>query len=191
MVKNLISLFIVVVAIAVVVVNFVSDKNEQKEIEQQVKEQTDAQQVVVNENENVSYAAPDFELTTLAGEVVRLSDYQGKKVILNFWATWCPPCKAEMPHMQKVYEEYKDQGVEILAVNLTNQDKGIEEITSFVKDNGLTFTIPLDEEGIVGQKYKAMTIPTSYMIDTEGYIVETIVGPMDENMMKTLIEKAS
>ena len=129
-------------------------------------------------------------MKTLDGETVRLSDYVGKKVILNFWATWCPSCKTEVPHMQKVYEEYKNQGVEILAVNVTNQDKGKEAVAQFVKEHGLTFEILLDEEGSVGSKYQILTLPTSYMIDTKGNIVETIVGPMDEALMKELIKKA-
>lgn len=130
--------------------------------------------------------APDFELNTLDGETIKLSDYRGKKVILNFWATWCPPCKAEMPHMQNFYEDYNDQGVEILAVNLTNMDKGEEEVQKFVDEYGLTFPIPMDEEGFAGTTYQAFTIPTSYILDENGVITKKIVGPMDENMMKDL-----
>lgn len=189
--KSIISIFIIVVAIAAVVINFTVNKkdeaNESKSVEVTKSEST---QKAEGKNADVQYAAPDFELTTLDGETVLLSDYQGKKVILNFWATWCPPCKAEMPHMQKFYEKYKDQGVEILAVNLTSQDKGVDKVKAFVEENGLTFPILLDEEGEVGQKYQIATIPTSYMIDTKGNIVQTIVGPMDEEMMESLISKA-
>lgn len=130
--------------------------------------------------------APDFELKTLGGETVKLSDYRGKRVILNFWATWCPPCKAEMPHMQNFYEQYNDQGVEILAVNLTSMDKGVEEVQKFVDEYGLTFTIPLDENGDVGTTYQAYTIPTSYILDENGVITKKVIGPMDEKMMKDL-----
>ncbi|GAM12964.1 redoxin domain-containing protein [Mesobacillus selenatarsenatis] len=130
--------------------------------------------------------APDFELNTLDGNTIKLSDYRGKKVILNFWATWCPPCKAEMPHMQNFYEEYNDQGVEILAVNLTNMDKGEDEVKKFVEEYGLTFTIPMDEDGNAGTTYQAFTIPTSYILDENGVITKKIVGPMDEKMMKEL-----
>jgi thiol-disulfide isomerase/thioredoxin len=130
--------------------------------------------------------APDFELTTLAGETVKLSDYKGKKVILNFWATWCPPCKAEMPHMQNFYEKNKGNDIEIVAVNLTNMDKGKTEIENFVKEYALTFDIPLDVEGTIGAQYQAFSIPTSYIIDSKGIISKKIVGPMDEDMIKTL-----
>ncbi|WP_342526032.1 redoxin domain-containing protein [Chryseomicrobium sp. FSL W7-1435] len=130
--------------------------------------------------------APDFTLTTLEGEEVRLSDYQGKKVILNFWATWCPPCKAEMPHMQNFHEAYADD-VAILAVNLTDKDSGLDKIQQFVEDYDLTFTIPLDENGDIGDTYEAITIPTSYILTTEGVVQHKIVGPMDEAMMEQLI----
>ncbi|KMY46293.1 hypothetical protein AC622_02010 [Bacillus sp. FJAT-27916] len=132
--------------------------------------------------------APDFELTTIDGELIKLSDYKGKKVILNFWATWCPPCKAEMPHMQNFYEEHQEDGVEIIAVNLTNIDHGKEGIKKFIQDYELTFAIPLDEEGLIGEQYQALTIPTSYIIDINGVITKKIVGPMDEGMMEGLIE---
>jgi peroxiredoxin len=130
--------------------------------------------------------APDFTLSTLEGEPVKLSDYKGKKVILNFWATWCPPCKAEMPHMQNFYEQNKDNGIEIVAVNLTNLDNGKNAIENFAKDNQLTFSIPLDEKGTIGMQYQAFTIPTSYIIDSTGVITKKIVGPMDESMMANL-----
>jgi peroxiredoxin len=130
--------------------------------------------------------APDFKLATLDGRSVKLSDYKGKKVILNFWATWCPPCKAEMPHMKNFYEHNKDKGIEILAVNLTNVDKGKDAVETFAKDYQLTFTIALDEEGTIGKQYQAFTIPTSYIIDSNGIISKKMIGPMDEEMMETL-----
>ncbi|MDS8877070.1 TlpA disulfide reductase family protein, partial [Streptococcus pneumoniae] len=91
--------------------------------------------------------APDFTLTDQNGDTVKLSDYRGKKVILNFWATWCPPCRAEMPHMQEFHENNTDGDVVILAVNLTAQDNGEEAIRSFIDEFGLTFSIPMDETG--------------------------------------------
>ncbi|MDS8854824.1 TlpA disulfide reductase family protein, partial [Streptococcus pneumoniae] len=78
--------------------------------------------------------APDFTLTDQNGDTVKLSDYRGKKVILNFWATWCPPCRAEMPHMQEFHENNTDGDVVILAVNLTAQDNGEEAIRSFIDE---------------------------------------------------------
>jgi peroxiredoxin len=132
--------------------------------------------------------APDFELTTLDGKAVRLSDYQGKKVILNFWATWCPPCRAEMPHMQKYFEEQaKRENVEILAVNLTTKDRGLDKVQSFAREYELTFPIPMDKKGEIGSTYQAATIPTSYILDADGRVQNKIVGPMNETMIEEMI----
>jgi len=131
--------------------------------------------------------AADFELETLAGEAISLSKMKGKKVILNFWATWCPPCKAEMPHMQEFYEKQNGDNIEILAVNLTTAEKNPEHISRFADDYELTFPILLDHTGEIGNLYRARTIPTSYIIDSNGIIRNKIVGPMDKKMMTELI----
>lgn len=133
--------------------------------------------------------APDFELTTLEGEEMRLSDYRGQAVILNFWATWCPPCRAEMPHMQTFYEKQQGNDVEVLAVNLTTEDRGMAEIEKFVEEFDLEFPIPMDIDGDIGALYQAFSIPTSYIIDREGRVLHKIVGPMDEEMMNEFIDE--
>nr|WP_263327189.1 redoxin domain-containing protein [Neobacillus sp. Marseille-Q6967] len=130
--------------------------------------------------------APDFQMKSIDGEELKLSELRGKKVILNFWATWCPPCKAEMPHMQDFYEE-QNKIVEILAVNLTTSEKNIKNIEKFIKDNHLTFPVLLDQEGEIEDRYQAITIPTSYVIDSHGIIRNKIIGPMDGEMMTELI----
>ena len=133
---------------------------------------------------------PDFELNTLAGETVRLSDLKGKKVVLNFWATWCPPCKAEMPHMENYYSKNAEKdNVEILSVNLTTgENRGVKAVQEFIDAYELTFTIPLDEQGIVGDTYQVYSIPTTFMLNTDGTISQKIVGPMDESIMEQLVE---
>ena len=151
---------------------------------------TDMAENPVNQGTGKGDAAPDFTLTTLDGKEVSLSDYKGKKVVLNFWTSWCPPCKAEMPHMQNYYEDMSEEAnVEILAVNLTNKDNGVDEVSSFVEDYGLTFPIPMDEEGQIGNAYKVIPIPTTYMIDTNGIIQNMIVGPMNEEMLIDSVDK--
>lgn len=127
--------------------------------------------------------APNFELTDQNGSVVQLSDYEGTKVVLNFWATWCPPCRAEMPHMQQFHED-EHQDVEILAVNLTAQDNGREAIDAFIDEFGLTFSIPMDETGSTAQNYQVRTVPTTYIINTRGEIAEKIFGPVDEQVLE-------
>ncbi|MEK4406597.1 redoxin domain-containing protein [Sporosarcina sp. FSL K6-6792] len=133
---------------------------------------------------------PDFELSTMSGDVVKLSDLKGKKVILNFWASWCGPCKAEMPHMQKYYKKYKDtDNVEIIAVNLTTEERrGLKGVEEFIKLYGLTFPIPLDKEGTVIDDYRIIPIPTTFMIGTDGKISQKIVGPMDEKALRSLVK---
>ncbi|RST77125.1 TlpA family protein disulfide reductase [Siminovitchia acidinfaciens] len=190
--KNFLSVAIIILAIAIVAVNLW--KPVEKEASKD-KSNTETEEVT-SEDENVpgvdlsqvkeGKLAPDFELATLSGETVKLSDYRGKKVILNFWATWCPPCRAEMPHMQSFYEKNKDKGIEIVAVNLTSMDNGKMQIDKFKKEYGLTFDILLDEDGDIGMQYQAFTIPTSYIIDTNGKIAQKIVGPMDEPTMESL-----
>ncbi|MFJ8262856.1 peroxiredoxin family protein [Rummeliibacillus sp. NPDC094406] len=200
MVKNWVSIIIIMGLITMVAMNVLGNEKKPIDWKETVKTAETAktakktETASTNEKEDttsqVEYVAPDFELKTLEGETVRLSDYIGKKVIINFWATWCPPCNEEVPHMQKVYEEYKNQGVEILAVNVTNKDKGKEAIAQFVKEHGLTFEVLLDEEGFVGSTYQVLTLPTTYIIDTEGNMVDIIEGPMNEAVMKKLINKA-
>lgn len=133
---------------------------------------------------------PDFELATLDGGTLKLSDLKGKKVVLNFWATWCPPCKAEMPHMQNYYRSSaEDDNVEIVAVNLTSEEnRGVKVVREFIDSYGLTFKIPLDETGVVGKEYQVFQIPTTYLLNTDGTISQIVKGPMDESTMKTLIE---
>jgi peroxiredoxin len=189
--KQNFALAIVALLIGIFLVNMFQDQQEKKakkEAAQLAKESmdlSDAKQGLTKGDR-----APDFALTTLDGEEVNLSDYQGKKVILNFWATWCPPCKAEMPHMEKYYEKNsKKENVEILAVNLTSQDDGKKAVEQFVDGYKLTFPILMDEKGDVGDQYRAFTIPTTYIIDTDGIIQHKILGPMNEDMMGKMIEQ--
>ncbi|WP_045523296.1 peroxiredoxin family protein [Neobacillus niacini] len=132
--------------------------------------------------------APDFQLKTLDGADVKLSDLRGKKIILNFWATWCPPCKAEIPHMQDFYVSRDKTKVEILAINLTTSEKNPGNVKKFVKDRNVAFPVLLDQDGDISAQYQAITIPTSYLIDSLGIVRKKIVGPMDKDMMNQLIK---
>ncbi|MGE6487654.1 redoxin domain-containing protein [Paenisporosarcina sp. NPDC076898] len=189
MTKKVFGLVILAALITIVIVTMVKNNIDQEKSIDNEQLGTELTGVAANEGLNKGDTPPDFELTTLEGKKVKLSDYQGKKVILNFWATWCPPCKAEMPHMQNYYEDFAEQeNVEILAVNLTSGDSA-EKVDDFVRDYGLTFPIPMDIEGSVGQTFEAITIPTSYMIDTKGRIQNKIVGPMDDQMIEDFVSK--
>ncbi|WP_033540936.1 redoxin domain-containing protein [Planococcus sp. CAU13] len=186
--KKTLGLLLVGALIAMLVLGIVQKDAEEKQATERLNAGSDVEFLPTDEGLAKGETAPDFELTTLEGETVRLSDYKGKKVILNLWATWCPPCRAEMPDMQKFYDEQaQEENVEILAVNLTTKDKGMDKINAFVEEFGLTFPIPMDVEGDIGDVYQAASIPTSYMIDTEGRVQNKIVGPMNEEMMEDFI----
>lgn len=129
--------------------------------------------------------APDFTLMNIQGEEVTLSDLRGKRVVLNFWATWCPPCEAEMPHMQKYYEKYaKEDNVEIIGVNLTYEREKVERVEQFLESYNITFPILLEPVWSVSKQYEIITIPTTFMIDTEGKIQKQIVGPLDLDALR-------
>ncbi len=135
------------------------------------------------------FLAPDFELNTLDGKKIKLSDLRGQAVLVNLWATWCPPCRAEMPTIQTVYEEYKDQGFIVLAVNMTYQDT-YANIAPFVEQYSLTFPILLDESGVIGSAYQLRSLPSSFFIDRSGIIREVIIGgPMAEALLRTRVEE--
>lgn len=127
--------------------------------------------------------APNFELTTLEGETVQLADLKGKKVVLNFWATWCPPCKEEMPEMERFYKQYQSE-VTVVAVNFTVSEKGVSHVKRFVQENGYSFPIFLDEKNKANSGYEVLSYPTSYFLDEEGRITDKIVGPMTYQVMK-------
>lgn len=132
----------------------------------------------------IGNTAADFTLTTLDGEQVNLSDYRGQRVLLNFWATWCPPCKAEMPHMEKFYQAYQGDGIVVLAVNLTHTEKSSAKVRSFVQDREITFPIALDSSGEVSEKYRVRAYPTSFIIDTSGVIRDIYQGAISYDTMK-------
>ena len=128
--------------------------------------------------------ALDFKLKDINGKEVSLSDFKGKNVLINFWATWCPPCKAEMPDLEKLYEENKNSDLVILAVNLS-EDK--ETIKSFMDKNNYNFHVLMDSNGDVAIKYDIASIPTSFFINKEGAIVQKKVGEMNLEEMRNYV----
>lgn len=123
--------------------------------------------------------APDFTLSQINHnndlESIQLSDLKGKGVMLNFWATFCKPCESEMPYMEELYADYKDKGIEILAVNLAESELSVNR---FIDKYDLSFPVPHDTKGVVSDLYKVGPIPTSYFINPEGEIVEKIEGAL-------------
>lgn len=143
----------------------------------------DEEAVIGLEEGNV---APDFELPLMDGGSARLSDFRGERVMLNFWASWCGPCRAEMPDMQKFYE---NEDIVILAVNLAGSESSPKNAPNFVEKYGLTFPILLDENTEVADLYSIQPIPTSFMIDSKGLIQNKSLGALSYELMIQEFEK--
>ncbi len=138
----------------------------------------------------IGQQAPDFELPLLGGQTAKLSDYRGRTVVLNFWATWCPPCQAEMPHMQQVHAEQENHGVTILGVNATSTEVSEPVVRAWVKEWGLAFPNVLDRQGEVGKTYRVNAYPATFVIDAQGTIRHKHPGPMNKEMLEQAIAKA-
>jgi cytochrome c biogenesis protein CcmG/thiol:disulfide interchange protein DsbE len=121
------------------------------------------------------------------GSQVTLSDLKGKVVLLNLWATWCPPCVRETPRLVRVYDKYRDQGFVILGINTTYQDDRAK-VAQFVRDHNVSYPVLLDMNDEFGQKYGARLLPTSYLVDRTGKIVMTKVGEVDEAQLEEQVQ---
>lgn len=134
------------------------------------------------------FTAPDFTLDLLGGGEVTLSELRGNPVVLNIWATWCGPCREEMPAIEKVYRSYKELGLTVIGLNVTSQDSE-QAVSDFVQELELTFPIALDRDGSVGNRYQLMGLPTTYFIDSQGVIQSVVVGgPMSETLIQSKVE---
>ncbi|MDH4227693.1 MAG: TlpA family protein disulfide reductase [Deltaproteobacteria bacterium] len=155
--KNLTPIIVAVVAVIVAaVVAFVfMGRDSYKEIEK-------------------SSSAIDFVLPDMDGKLRKLGDYKGKVVFLNFWATWCPPCKEEMPSMQVLYDNLKDKNFVIVAVS---SDTSADDVKKFIGENKLTFPVLLDPKGKIKEAYKTTGFPETFIIDQNGVVAEKVVGP--------------
>ncbi len=125
----------------------------------------------------VGNPAPDFTLPSLVGNPVRLSNYRGKVVFLNFWATWCPPCREEMPSMESLYQRLKGRDFEMLAVSIDT--KGVDLVQSFVATYALTFPVLLDPNKKIYRLYGLTGVPETFIIGKNGVIILRIIGPRD------------
>jgi len=138
----------------------------------------------------IDQAAPDFELTDLSGNAVRLSDYRGQTVVLNFWATWCRVCQAEMPHVEKFYQEHKDGNVVVLSVNATTQERNPGLVREYADKRELSFPIVLDDRGDVLGNYGVTAYPTTYVIDPSGSVKSRYLGAFSYESMKRAVRDA-
>jgi len=141
----------------------------------------------------VDELAPDFRLTDLDGKVVMLSDFRGKTVVLNFWASWCPPCREEMPEFQALWDERGSEGSDdlvVLAVNFLRDDT-VGAATSFIEGNDFTFPVIFDTtRGDVATRYGVRGLPATFFIDRNGIVRTTALGPVFGNLLETGVADA-
>jgi cytochrome c biogenesis protein CcmG/thiol:disulfide interchange protein DsbE len=135
------------------------------------------------------FSAPNFTLSSLSTETVDLNDLRGQPVLINFWASWCPPCKAEIPALNAVNQAYRDSGLVVLGVNATNQDS-VAQAQDFASNYAISYTVLLDLDGKVANLYQVNSLPTTYFIDRQGIIKDVILGgPLSEALLRIKIEQ--
>ena len=155
----------------------------------------DADSAQDEEDSDQTTRAYEFELTDQFGNTHKLEDYKGKVIFLNFWATWCGPCRNEMPEIQKLYEEYAAQGdsAEVAIIGVAGPGMGgegsKEEITAFMEENGYTYPVLMDETGEMFSYYGISAFPTTFMIDREGNVYGYVSGQLTEDIMRSIIEQ--
>ena len=129
-------------------------------------------------------AAPDFEVETFEGETLRLSDLEGQVVVLNFWASWCPPCRWEMPAFEEISREYRDRGVTFVGIAMSDT---LEDAKGFADQTGVTYPLALDTTNEVVRAYQVRSLPTTFFIDKEGRIQRRLTSAANEGMLKVFI----
>ncbi|MBN6888373.1 peroxiredoxin [Cytobacillus horneckiae] len=130
--------------------------------------------------------APDFVLVDMDGETHRLSDYKGQGVFLNFWGTWCKPCEKEMPYINNQYKQFKDQGVQTIAVNISESKLVVNK---FLERHDLDFPVVIDKDGQVKSAYGIGPLPATFLIDPEGKVVKYHTGTLTEPMVREFMEQ--
>lgn len=140
-------------------------------------------------NPQVGFSAPDFTLDSINGDAIKLSDLRGKVVVINLWASWCPPCRAEMPAIDAVYRQQRADGLVVLAVNTLFQDDEASA-RKFIQDLSLSFPIVFDRDGVMSRKYRLQAMPTTFFVGRDGVIRDIVFGgPMSEALVNSKIEK--
>lgn len=132
----------------------------------------------------VDLASPKLDLATLDGVPVSLTDYKGKVVLVNLWATWCPPCREEMPTLEKFYQKYKANGFELVAIN---QEESKEVVQPFVKEFSLSFPVWLDPDYLAQREFNTANLPSSYVIDRNGRVRLSWIGRISENRLEEYV----
>ena len=161
--------------------------------EESAAEQEDAGGAQEESGEIPVIPAPDFTLTDQYGETHTLSDYQGQTVFLNFWATWCGPCKMEMPDIQALYEDWDENAGDLVVLGVAGpnigQEGSAEDIAAFLEENGYTYPVVMDETGMLFYQYGISAYPTTFMIDTEGNVFGYVQGAVSREIMDDIIQQ--
>ena len=134
-----------------------------------------------------SAKAPDFNLKDQCGVTHSLENYKGKVIFLNFWATWCPPCKKEMPDVESIYKEYGENKKDVVILGINSEKEN--EVKKFLKDKGYTFPTVIDENSEVMRKYFIQAFPTSFVIDKEGNVYGYVMGGLTKEQIRQVIEE--
>ena len=186
---------IIVISGIVMFANGIIAKREAQWIESQNKaesSQSSESETDTDTTEEEKIEALDFTLYDQYGKEHKLSDYRGKKIFLNFWATWCPPCRGEMPHIEELYKEYKENSKDVIILGVASPNVGKEGdqqyIEDFLKENNYTFPVVFDDGGMLSYQYGFTSLPSTLIIDEEGYITKYVPGAMIKSTMKSLIE---
>ena len=129
-------------------------------------------------------AAPDFEVETFDDETLRLSDLNGKVVVLNFWASWCPPCRWEMPFFETMWQEYRDQGVVFVGIAMSDT---LENVKAFADEAGVTYPVALDTTTEIARAYEVLSLPTTFFIGKDGTIERKLTSAANEGLLKVFL----
>ncbi|MAS32606.1 MAG: thiol:disulfide interchange protein [Anaerolineaceae bacterium] len=138
-----------------------------------------------NQTQPTAGPAPDFELTTYDGQDIRLSDLRGKVVVVNFWASWCGPCRLEAPDLQRIHERYQGQGVEVIGVAYTDTDTNA---LAFMDEFGMTYANGPDRGTIISDRYNIQGVPETFVVDQDGNIAKFIFAPTNEADLSAIID---
>lgn len=181
--------FVLLIGGAVVLYNSLSEKYTPEETKEINEDKKDDEEDAEEDDEEVLRKAPDFTVYDLDGNPISLSDFKGKPVVLNFWASWCPPCKGEMPEFQKLYEEMKDEVYFVMVDMVDGGQETVETGSSFIKENGYSFPVYYDTEYDAAIAYQARSLPMTLFIDEEGNYITGHTGMITGDLLREKTEE--